>query len=163
LTEGSVPSFAANEKQITATKAIDSRTAFPPRSAQWLRRIGGPQIESRLLFFTWCLARRFPSQPIAPDGQTLPRLPSAKRPVFFIDENHVDHDVIRAYAKLAVGFVGNLPIEGELNLFSVADGARHLDQDEIRRPIHVEEMPVIDEIVRRVLVDDDETVAIRSL
>jgi hypothetical protein len=54
-------------------------------------------------------------EPIAdpPAGEArsrqLPGLAFAKRPVLFVDEDHVDHDVVRAYAELAGEFVGNLP------------------------------------------------------
>src|SRR6185295_16777526 len=108
-------------------------------------------------------------EPIAdpPAGEArsrqLPGLAFAKRPVLFVDEDHVDHDVVRAYAELAGEFVGDLPVESKLQFFGVTDGAGHLDQDEVRRPIHVKEVPIIDEILWRVLIDNNEAVAIRSL
>ena len=96
-------------------------------------------------------------------SRQLPGLAFAKRPVFAVDEHHVDHNVIGAHAELAVELVDDLPVEGKLQFPSVADGAGHLDQNEVRRPIHAEEAAVIDEILGRMLVDDDETVAIRRL
>jgi hypothetical protein len=42
----------------------------------------------------------------------LPGLTFAKRPVLAVDEHHVDHDIVRAHAELAIKFIGDLPVEG---------------------------------------------------
>jgi hypothetical protein len=96
-------------------------------------------------------------------GGQSPGLALAKRPVLAVDEHHVDHDVVRAHAELAVEFDGDLPVEGELQFLGVSDSAGHLDQDEVGRPIHAEEVGVVDQILGLMLVDDYEAVSIRSL
>ena len=65
-------------------------------------------------------------------GSQLPRFSIAERPIRPVDENHVDHDVVRANGKLSLQFVGDVPEECQLGFLVISDCAGYLDQEEVR-------------------------------
>src|ERR1700722_16961284 len=74
-----------------------------------------------------------------------------------------DEDVLTAHAEPVVQFVGHVPEEGKLLLLGISDGAGHLYVDEVRRSLDVEKVRIENEILRCMLANDHEAVAIWCL
>ena len=75
-------------------------------------REGGSHLRAAYPHSVWRSALRLAAELRQTISRQLPGLTFAKRPVLAVDEHHVDHDIVRAHAELAIKFVGDLPVEG---------------------------------------------------